>query len=172
MCYRLTFTAVFGSHRRVTLHSFNRVVNWFGPFFEEEFARDIVEAVDLLHETAWFHGDISKNAAETALSGKSKGTFLVRLSRTVPDNPFTLSVQGPFHYRIKRHFGIPHYFLSFQIVHWQDGDVSILARDPVSGEKTEQMFSSLPLLIEGIRETLRLTVACSKQEVFDGGFYE
>jgi hypothetical protein len=42
----------------------------------------------------WFHGDISKDLAEKRLFKREPGAFLVRLSTTHPNFPFTISKLG------------------------------------------------------------------------------
>jgi len=72
-----------------TLERFGHFLGWFGPLSEgylERLRKTMVEE--------WFHGDITKNEAESVLlSWKKKGSFLVRVSVTDPfANPYTLSM--------------------------------------------------------------------------------
>ena len=76
----------------VTLGGFGKVLGWFGPFEVEIPPRNVTlldRIVDAIR-CPYFFGYIEKDAAESKLSGKSNGTFLVRLS-TTKQGAFTIS---------------------------------------------------------------------------------
>eukprot|EP00026_Physarum_polycephalum_P002688 Phypoly_transcript_02696.p1 GENE.Phypoly_transcript_02696~~Phypoly_transcript_02696.p1 ORF type:complete len:374 (+),score=48.74 Phypoly_transcript_02696:506-1627(+) len=92
----------------VTMSKFDLVTKWFGPFFMSEPGAAILNEVNILSQQPWFHGDISREIANTCLSGKPRGTFLVRLSFSDPLNcPFTLSLPKNNHIHMQRtHTGL------------------------------------------------------------------
>jgi hypothetical protein len=114
----LTVEAVFGSDRRVTIHSFAHTVLWFGYFFIAEKAESCLQSAVEITQEAWFHGGIDQLEAEGRNSHqilllriylgrlrlRPTGTFLVRLSRTKVEYPFTLSLTQ-CHLRIKKEIG-------------------------------------------------------------------
>jgi len=86
-------------NEKVSIESFSRVLDWFGPMSGLSILDDIQ---DLLKKD-WFHGEISSQTAEKRLGKGKKGTFLVRFSARDP-GCFAISVvsQGGRlkHYRI------------------------------------------------------------------------
>eukprot|EP01114_Cavostelium_apophysatum_P014808 TRINITY_DN3928_c0_g1_i1.p1 TRINITY_DN3928_c0_g1~~TRINITY_DN3928_c0_g1_i1.p1 ORF type:complete len:545 (+),score=163.03 TRINITY_DN3928_c0_g1_i1:159-1793(+) len=91
----------------VKLEKFGHLLNWFGPIVVDTKEKShlsglldkiidsgkfsILDKIRVLMQKEWFHGDISKEAAEDLLSGQPKGTFLVRTSVTERQCPFTIS---------------------------------------------------------------------------------
>jgi serine/threonine protein kinase len=87
----------------VTVERFGTFLDWFGPLDSK-----VLERLLNAMKEDWFHGDITREEAESKLSDfmDSKGTFMVRLSQNQYDYPFTLSMvsksQDLLHLRIKR----------------------------------------------------------------------
>jgi serine/threonine protein kinase len=87
----------------VTIERFGTFLDWFGPLDNK-----ILERLLNAMKEDWFHGDITREEAESKLSDfmDSKGTFMIRLSTNQHDYPFTLSMvsksQDLLHLRIKR----------------------------------------------------------------------
>lgn len=129
------------------MHAFNRTVNWFGLFFAADRAQSVLDEAGEICRADWFHGGIEKGEAEGRLQSESEGAFLVRLSRTVIDCPFTLSIAHGRHIRITRedHEGR----LTYALVAQRE-----------SPAKTR--YSSLSMLVEGVKKELRLTAPCPK----------
>jgi len=87
----------------VTLERFSQILQWFGPFFLEKEAVSILSEIDEILSKQWFHGDISKDVAEKRLFKRDPGTFLIRLSTTHPNFPFTISkISGDRMFQHKR----------------------------------------------------------------------
>eukprot|EP01111_Echinosteliopsis_oligospora_P008352 TRINITY_DN2393_c0_g1_i1.p1 TRINITY_DN2393_c0_g1~~TRINITY_DN2393_c0_g1_i1.p1 ORF type:complete len:789 (-),score=300.64 TRINITY_DN2393_c0_g1_i1:65-2431(-) len=87
----------------VTMERFDKMVKWFGPFFDEQKGPSIISQISMLSSQPWFHGDIDREEAMGRLTGQPDGTFMIRLSSTDPKTaPFTLSLPGNQHRRIKR----------------------------------------------------------------------
>eukprot|EP00026_Physarum_polycephalum_P006626 Phypoly_transcript_06676.p1 GENE.Phypoly_transcript_06676~~Phypoly_transcript_06676.p1 ORF type:complete len:507 (+),score=33.77 Phypoly_transcript_06676:125-1645(+) len=85
----------------VTMARFNQVEKWFGPFYEPDEGPRIIQQLNQLAEQPWFHGEINQKNAESILAGHPEKTFLIRLSSTDPDFPFTLSMPKG-HFKLKR----------------------------------------------------------------------
>eukprot|EP01127_Copromyxa_protea_P020928 TRINITY_DN7069_c0_g1_i1.p1 TRINITY_DN7069_c0_g1~~TRINITY_DN7069_c0_g1_i1.p1 ORF type:complete len:562 (+),score=85.34 TRINITY_DN7069_c0_g1_i1:30-1715(+) len=134
------YLAVFGSDRRVTIHSFAHTIQWFGYFFVAEKAEECLQKAQAITQEGWFHGGIDQLEAEGRLRLHPPGTFLVRLSRTKVEYPFTLSLTQ-CHLRIRKEIG-------------------------ATGEEVftiqEHSFPSLHSLVENIREILHLTGPCPR----------
>ena len=79
------------NEERVAMKTLHQVVQWFGPFYLPQKGPAILTMVSKLTSSQWFHGEISKNTSEDRLRSRDSGTFLVRLSTTNPDCPFTIS---------------------------------------------------------------------------------
>jgi len=75
----------------VQLEKFGHVIDWFGPIVLDHKGFSVLDKIRVLMQKDWFHGDVSKEAAEDLLSPQSKGTFLVRTSVTEKSSPFTIS---------------------------------------------------------------------------------
>lgn len=75
----------------VRLEKFASIINWFGPIVLDHKGFSILDKMRVSMQKEWFHGDISKDAAEDLLAGQQKGTFLVRTSNTEKNAPFTIS---------------------------------------------------------------------------------
>lgn len=88
------------------MHSFHTAINWFGPFFLREKVEESLFQINRLLSKQWFHGSIDQSEADGRLAGHSVGTFLVRLSRTYPEYPFTLSLTNQRHLRIRKEVGM------------------------------------------------------------------
>jgi len=87
----------------VTMERFDKVIKWFGPFFDPVVGQRVTKEINTLAGQSWFHWDISRDEATSRLSMHEEGTFLLRLSSTDPKiTPFTLSLTGNQHRRIKR----------------------------------------------------------------------
>jgi len=65
----------------VTIESFGRLLEWFGPV---ESLDELLDGVVNLLKKSWFHGEISSEEAERLLGKQKKGTFLVRFSARDP----------------------------------------------------------------------------------------
>jgi len=78
----------------VSLERFSQILQWFGPFFLPKEAPAILSQINELSMKVWFHGDISKDVAEKRLFKRDGGSFLIRLSTTHPNFPFTISKLG------------------------------------------------------------------------------
>jgi hypothetical protein len=87
--------------------------------------------------------------AENLLKGKEPGTYLVRLSTTYSNCPFTLSIAERQHRRIHK-------------VQNPDGSATFSITLP--DKKTVKSFSSLIALIEGVAKAFKLTTPCPKEE--------
>ncbi|EFA74566.1 SH2 domain-containing protein [Heterostelium album PN500] len=86
----------------VTMERFDKVMKWFGSFFEPQIGAEIINNINKLSGKMWFHGDISREQATARLLKESDGSFLIRLSSTEPKScPFTLSMKNDQHRRIQ-----------------------------------------------------------------------
>jgi serine/threonine protein kinase len=84
----------------VTMDRFGQFLEWFGPLDNK-----MIERLYKIMVEDWFHGDITREEAESKLGEDTKGAFMIRLSSNQRDYPFTLSmVKGHdlLHLRIKR----------------------------------------------------------------------
>eukprot|EP00026_Physarum_polycephalum_P006054 Phypoly_transcript_06094.p1 GENE.Phypoly_transcript_06094~~Phypoly_transcript_06094.p1 ORF type:complete len:553 (+),score=87.18 Phypoly_transcript_06094:159-1817(+) len=87
----------------VTLERFDKVVKWFGPFFDPQEGQNIIAEMGDLLEQSWFHGDIDSVKANSNLAPHPLGTFLIRFSSADPKvSPFALSMVRQGHARIER----------------------------------------------------------------------
>jgi len=87
----------------VTMERLDKVVKWFGKFFDPVVGLKVITEINTLATKSWFHWDISRDESISRLSMQEEGTFLIRLSSTDPKvTPFTLSLTGNQHRRIKR----------------------------------------------------------------------
>jgi len=87
----------------VTLERFDKVVKWFGPFFDAREGQNIIAEIGDLLDQSWFHGDIDSAKASSNLALHAPGTFLIRFSSADPKvSPFTLSMARQGHARIER----------------------------------------------------------------------
>jgi hypothetical protein len=68
-------------NEEVSIESFGRFLEWFGPI--DSFDGVLDRVVNLLKKS-WFHGEISADDAERLLKQEKKGTFLVRFSARDP----------------------------------------------------------------------------------------
>ena len=96
----------------VSMCRFNQLYVWFGPWFAAPDGLPLAKEMASLALKDWFHGFISSDVSAQRLNGRPPGTFLVRLSASKPDSPFTLSyVRGkgavPGNARIFRHSNDP-----------------------------------------------------------------
>eukprot|EP01120_Amphizonella_sp_Union-15-10_P008947 TRINITY_DN3303_c0_g1_i1.p1 TRINITY_DN3303_c0_g1~~TRINITY_DN3303_c0_g1_i1.p1 ORF type:complete len:610 (-),score=109.22 TRINITY_DN3303_c0_g1_i1:80-1909(-) len=129
----------------VSLDHFDKVVQWFGPFFLPEIAADVLRTIHRLNQSSWFHGFISKEEALRRLETRPLGTYLLRLSTTSPGRPYTLSVitQTDISHR--------------RIAHNKHGDPFV-----INISSQDYQFPSLFSLIEGCRGLLKLANPCPK----------
>jgi hypothetical protein len=76
----------------VTLERYSLFSKWFHPISQQT----VLLRVSEIMKYEWFHGDITRDDAETLLrTKKSKGYYLVRLSTTEPDHtPYVISKLG------------------------------------------------------------------------------
>lgn len=108
----------------VDMERFYQFVQWFGPFYDtEQLALEMIRLQSspyvsfilffsineflsfhsINNNKRWFHGDISRDVANSRLSGRSASTFLVRLSSTSPSQfPFSVSFPKNNHERLER----------------------------------------------------------------------
>jgi serine/threonine protein kinase len=139
-------------NNEVTIHKFNHMLNWFGPFCVPEHAKRILDEINDIINRPWFHGEIDLARSENLLKGKEPGTFLVRLSTTYASCPFTLSIAEHQHKRIQKVLN-PDGTATFSIV--------------LADKKTVKNFPSLIALIEGVSKIFKLTTPCPKEEEAD-----
>jgi len=134
------------SSYHVTMKRFNEAVNWFGCFFLPlPESLTILDEIRLLMDKDWFHGDISKDVAEKRLANRAEGTFLVRLSITDPEYPYTISMINNQHRRIK---------------HKPGGDYSF--------KGVTDRYSTIIEMLENCRDKIlanSLKIACPKNEM-------
>lgn len=87
----------------VTMDRLDKTIKWFGKFFDPVEGPTVMKEINSLAGESWFHWDISRDESTARLAGHEEGTFLLRLSSTDPrTTPFTLSLTGNQHRRIKR----------------------------------------------------------------------
>jgi len=87
----------------VTMDRFDRVIKWFGKFFDPLTGLSVITEINSLAAQNWFHWDISRDDSTSRLAMQEEGTFLIRLGATDPKvTPFTLSLTGNQHRRVKR----------------------------------------------------------------------
>jgi len=150
------YLAVFASDKRVTIHSFSNTLMWFGYFFVPERAEHCLNDVHNLLRESWFHGSIDQLEAEGRLHFQPTGSFLIRMSKTKADYPFTLSLKQR-HLRIKKTMsptGTPLFYLPIL--------------DPITGKTQDVAYKSLRDLVHGVWHVLGLTVGCPKMPAPDG----
>jgi hypothetical protein len=103
--------------KSVTLEAYQHVIGWFGAIYDTERAPQILDEMQKIISSAWFHKTIDSHEAavmlikmrtylETIGSNMTK-SFMVRVSYNDPWNyPFTISLikeQGdPYHVRVGR----------------------------------------------------------------------
>jgi serine/threonine protein kinase len=89
----------------VNIHDFGRLLNWFGPIASpDQYGHTFLDKISDTLRQHWFHGDVDKEQAESLLSGKPAGQFLIRFSSI--DGYFTLGQATPE--RTIRHQRIEH----------------------------------------------------------------
>lgn len=142
------------SNNEVTIHKFNHMVSWFGYFFVAERANHVLDEIRDIVERPWFHGEIDITHAESVLQDKPAGTYLVRLSTTYAQYPFTLSLSGKQHKRIKKEV------VQGQIV------FSIVLPD----KKTVRRASSLIELLDAVAKPFNLLTPCPKDEMISNPY--
>jgi len=132
----------------VTLERFSQILQWFGPFFILKEAPTILAQINELSSKQWFHGDISKDIAEKRLFKREPGTFLIRLSLTHPNFPFTISK-----------FGSDRVYQHKRIRHLPDTHTFSV---PVRGGGNKEFKNILELVACG---ELGLKISCPQSEV-------
>jgi len=68
----------------VLMEKFGKIICWFGPLVDQQKGVIILDKIRGLLFKRWFHGELSTQAAETKLTGKGIGTFLMRFSTSAP----------------------------------------------------------------------------------------
>jgi len=87
----------------VSMARFYQFVQWFGAFYDSSFGQEIIQQMIKLQDAVWFHGCISRELANSRLTGRSTKTFLVRLSNADPiQSPFSVSFPNNEHERVER----------------------------------------------------------------------
>lgn len=129
---------------------------WFGNWFTEEGMEAALKEINIVCQAAWFHGDIEKTTAENRLSNKQSGTFLVRLSTTYPEYPFTISMIKKQHKRIRRSVRT-------------DGTVKFTITS--ADNKSVHNYSTLSALINGVAKEFNLKYPCAIEDPLDGSSY-
>jgi len=136
---------------KVILQSFQNCINWFGSGFLRD-ARNELGKIKTLINKQWFHGLIDQIEANGRLSLQGNRSFLVRLSKTLAEFPYTLSLNidgQQRHLRIKK-------------------DKDFLTEDSVFlvvGH--ENAYYNLIELIEGISKIIGLKTPCPKKPAED-----
>jgi serine/threonine protein kinase len=101
-------TGVSADPHVITLENFGNLLYWFGPL--DRANRDtIFDRVRELARSKSFHGNVTKEQAETSLDSRAKGTWLLRTrpyAVTDRDNPFAIS-------KMSRHGNINHQRVSY-----------------------------------------------------------
>eukprot|EP01130_Rhizamoeba_saxonica_P001928 TRINITY_DN11748_c0_g1_i1.p1 TRINITY_DN11748_c0_g1~~TRINITY_DN11748_c0_g1_i1.p1 ORF type:complete len:517 (+),score=91.27 TRINITY_DN11748_c0_g1_i1:6-1556(+) len=98
----------------VSVSSFNNAINWFGRFFskdEEESSFFLEQAWDINRDSnLWFKNAFLETKECGSMVQSKIGTYIIRLSVSKPDFPFTLSVvtkgksgSKVSHWRIQKH---------------------------------------------------------------------
>jgi len=124
----------------VDVESFGYFTSLLGPFDKK-----LVERVNKLIRTDWFHGDLSKTEAESRLRNERIGTYLVRFSA---NNPGCYVISRVSSDKSPKHV---------LIVHNKDGSFSLKgAKD----QKTYATFDEL-LKAEGKANNLLYSCPCS-----------
>jgi len=98
----IPYLAVHGSEKLVSMHQFNTATGWFGDFYLKEKSEATMKEIKSLIQKAWFHGLIDQGEANGRLQNKRDGVFLVRLSITLREYPYTLSLSQQRHFRIRK----------------------------------------------------------------------
>jgi len=78
----------------VSMENWGKILSWFGPLVVRGSGIILLEKLRSLLSNVWFHGNISTPEAESRLSGKGAGTFLIRFSTSSP-GAFTISKVAP-----------------------------------------------------------------------------
>lgn len=136
---------------RVTLDRFQQVVVWFGHFFVAGEVEGALTELNNIVTADWYHGDIEKDKAESRLNDQPSGAFLVRLSTTYAEYPFTISMTKKQHKRIKRSIK-PDGSIKFSVVmrYFAVLFSSVRLTRLCSDQKTIKSFDSLTALIAGV----------------------
>jgi len=133
----------------VRIEKFGHLLNWFGPLVVDHGGFSVLDKIRSLMMKDWFHGDISKEAAEDLLAGQNKGVFLVRTSFTDKNAPFTISKvskKGINHQRIHKR---------------PNGTFEVVIKFPNGKVKTEESKDSLLVpFIKSLSSDLSLDTAC------------
>eukprot|EP01125_Pyxidicula_operculata_P017139 TRINITY_DN5978_c0_g1_i1.p1 TRINITY_DN5978_c0_g1~~TRINITY_DN5978_c0_g1_i1.p1 ORF type:complete len:512 (+),score=76.63 TRINITY_DN5978_c0_g1_i1:109-1644(+) len=129
---------------QVSLNSFQTAITWFGHFFERETAKDTLRMVSSLVNELWFHGSIDQHEADGRLVIQPQGSYLVRLSKTYPHYPFTLSLKNSQHLRIQK-------------IIKDDGSCKYV----IHGQEAYE-FDTVSLLVQGTSKILGLQHPCPK----------
>ena len=117
----------------VTMAKFDTVATWFGNFFTPgPEAWRFLEEIRVLVDKEWFHGEIERDQSEKRLLHRPDGSFLVRLSSTTPECPFTLSLPKGHHRRIKHLPGSDYSFKGSSIKYNSIIDLVENCRDEVA----------------------------------------
>jgi len=142
-----------GEDEIVTLEQFANVINWFGPINKENKEGFLDDMKDIM-ESLWFHGDITKEEAESLLKNFQYGYYLVRVSTSNASQPFTISrftKEGKLiHFRIDKtldgtlKINVPPVKTSKNLIHlMKEIKEPMNLKKPVPGSKYLSIFSSV-----------------------------
>jgi hypothetical protein len=140
----------------VTLEKFQQFYVWFGPWFEVA-GNHIIHEINTLTLAPWFHGDISSTEAAARLQNRADGTFLVRLSTSVKQCPFTLSIANSQDPTSAQHIRI--YRLSYA----QAAPGGRYAMEIT--EKSWRRTQAVPDLVEALRLAFAIRDPCPKSKL-------
>jgi len=135
----------------VTLDKYGKMCDIYGPLVStSESSKNIIKKIYEIVQNEWFHGEISKDDAESQLTKKAKGTFLIRLSEQ--GGCFTIS-------KMSQANKINHQ----RINHKYSGDDDIYSISVHKKQSTEKVAQkgSLKDFIAKVRKDLHLDSALS-----------
>jgi len=129
----------------VFLENFGSALEWIGPLKND---KKMLQEIHDLFRTKGFFGDIETGEAEKKMSGKSKGTYLIRFSSNKPGS-YAITVRDTSdirHYRISHKAGQPYELSGIKFASL-DEVISKKKKDlhlstPCEGSKFEAMFKA------------------------------
>jgi len=145
---------------KVTIESFSKVINWFGPL-KTDFD-NIINRMLYVCQFEWFVGDIGRNEAETTLKSfntndSSKGIFpyIVRLSlpeeKDISVHPATISYYSLEERKKKKNLVIDHLKIE------KNNDLYVIERFTRNGESFQFENISLYGIVQEVEQSLGLT---------------